>query len=52
MTALPTIAGSVRVLPVVLFGQVSAVVVARAGRDEYRLLPTNPAAPGRPRWSQ
>jgi hypothetical protein len=52
MTALPTIAGSVRVLPVVLFGQVAAVVVARFGHNEHRLMPTNPTTPGQARWSR
>jgi hypothetical protein len=52
MNTLPTIAGSVRVLPVVLFGEVAAVVVAHFGRDEYRVLPTNPAPPGQARWSR
>ncbi|MET0233772.1 MAG: hypothetical protein ABW224_03960 [Kibdelosporangium sp.] len=47
MTALPTMAGSLRVLPVVLFGRVAAVVVARAGRAEARLMPTTPA-----RWAR
>ncbi|MBP2324352.1 hypothetical protein JOF56_004737 [Kibdelosporangium banguiense] len=52
MTTLPTIAASVRVLPVVLFGDVTAVLIAHADQDEHRLLPTNPATSDQAGWSR
>lgn len=52
MTTLPTLAGSARVLPVVLFGQVTAVVVAHFGRPEHRIVPAGQAIAGQARWSR